>query len=137
MSTLNQKLSIIVGSEFVNTDSKSISSCFFKPPNDADLRIVYPDSVEALQKILKIVNEEHLLLLTSYDQKISPSVNVNKKGLIINFSRMNKIERIDTKNLIVHIQRGVTFEQIIPELKKVGVKLNVPACTIAGYLSHC
>ena len=74
-----------------------------------------------------MVNDEHLLLLTSYDQKISPSVNVNKKGLIINFSRMNKIERIDTKNLIVHIQRGVTFEQIIPELKKVGVKLNVPA----------
>ena len=52
--------------------------------------------------------------------------DLDREGIFIDFSRLNKIERIDTRNLVAHIERGVTWDQLNAELMPLGVKTYAP-----------
>ena len=55
-----------------------------------------------------------------------PKEDLEKEGILLDFSRMDQIERIDGPNLIAHVQRGVTWEQLNGELKKKGLRAVAP-----------
>ena len=127
MASIDQKLKLIVGNEFVTNDSDIMSEYFFVPPEENNFRLIFPETVEALQRIIKLASDEIMPVFSTYDTYFPDSVARHKRGILLDFKRMNKIERIDPKNLVAHIQRGVTFEQLIPELKRHDIKLSVPA----------
>ena len=47
-------------------------------------------------------------------------------ALVVDLSRMKKIVRIDTEHRISMVEPGVTFGELIPELKQKGLRLNMP-----------
>jgi FAD/FMN-containing dehydrogenase len=47
-------------------------------------------------------------------------------SIIIDLSSLKKITRIDTINRIAMIEAGVTFVELIPQLEKAGLRLNMP-----------
>jgi len=49
-------------------------------------------------------------------------------AVIVDLSEMKQIVRIDSRNRIVIIEPGVTFDQLLPELAKEGLRLTIPLC---------
>jgi FAD/FMN-containing dehydrogenase len=47
-------------------------------------------------------------------------------AVVVDLSSMKKIIRIDRPNRVAMVEPGVTFGELIPELKKEGLRLNVP-----------
>jgi FAD/FMN-containing dehydrogenase len=46
--------------------------------------------------------------------------------VIVDLSGLKKITRIDTANRIAMIEAGVTFGELIPQIEKAGLRLNMP-----------
>jgi FAD/FMN-containing dehydrogenase len=47
-------------------------------------------------------------------------------SVIVDLSSLKNIIRIDPKNRIAMIEPGVTFNELVPQLEKAGLRLNVP-----------
>ncbi|OGO18331.1 MAG: hypothetical protein A2Z02_02435 [Chloroflexi bacterium RBG_16_48_7] len=47
-------------------------------------------------------------------------------AIIVDMSGMNKIVSVDGRNRVAMIEPGVNFSQLIPELTKAGLRLNMP-----------
>jgi hypothetical protein len=50
----------------------------------------------------------------------------SQRGVIVDCSRMKRIMNIDSVNRCAMIETGVTYGELIPELKKHGLRLNIP-----------
>lgn len=64
-----------------------------------------------------------------------------KKGIVVVFTRMNKILKIDKKNLTVTVQPGVIWSNLENELKKEGLALRLypssaPGATVGGWIGE-
>lgn len=127
MSTLDERLWAIVGEEDLLKDTDAIAPYFKQPIEETELRVLLPEKVEEVQAILKLAREEGFPVFTTYDTFFPQEVAGFRKGFLLDFRRMNRIEKIDVKNLAVHIQRGVTYEQLAEELSRLGVKVLPPA----------
>ena len=101
----------ILGREAVVDSRQKILSYFQKPVEPGRLLAVSPKNTEEVQQILKFSHEENIPVFTTYDTYFNESIASFEKGILIDFKLMNNIEKIDKKNLMVHVQRGVTFEQ--------------------------
>jgi FAD/FMN-containing dehydrogenase len=47
-------------------------------------------------------------------------------AIIVDLSAMKKIIRVDRAHRVAMVEPGVTFEELIPELEKAGLRLNMP-----------
>ncbi len=64
-----------------------------------------------------------------------------KKGMVIDFFRLNKVIKIDKKKSTVTVQAGIIWEKLDKELKKNGLTLTTyptsyPASTVGGWLAQ-
>jgi hypothetical protein len=90
---------------------------------------ITPKDVDAVQKIVAWANETETALIPvssggpHYRGDTLPSA---PQAVIVDLSGMNAIARIDRRNRLALIQPGVTFAQLIPELKQQGLKINMP-----------
>jgi hypothetical protein len=130
---LADKLAKICGSKNVSNDpellenySKDLS--FF--PKKVPELVVWPSNTKAIEKIIKLAN-----LLKFSIVPISSGPRSRHHGdtiphedncIILDLSKMKKIIQIDEKNRVVRIEPGVTFGELMPKLKKKGLKLNIP-----------
>jgi FAD/FMN-containing dehydrogenase len=91
--------------------------------------VVQPESLDHIQGIIKLANET-----------LTPLVPVSSGGphfrgdtvpsdggaVIVDLSRMKEIIRTDPDHRITMVQPGVKYRDLIPELKKDGLRLNLP-----------
>ena len=105
--------------------------------------IAYPRNTEEVSNIVKFSNKNGLNIIhlggetnrvdgTKPDQK--------SKNLFISFSKMKKIIEIDTDNLILTVESGVTLKKIqqISQSKNLFFPVNIAPsdkCTIGGNIS--
>jgi FAD/FMN-containing dehydrogenase len=128
---LTKKLTEIVGSgnvvdnlivlhEFVRDHS------FVKPVKP--LCVVYPRNKEDVKGVIHFANEHKIPLIpvSSGPPHFRGDTVPREGGIIVNLSKMKKILRIDTRNRAVRVEPGVTFGELIPELEKFGLRLNMP-----------
>lgn len=116
----------IVGEENVTSDPARLASYFAAKPEPKKLVAVCPAETEEVQRIVEHCHNEAVPIFTSYDTYFPEEV-ASREGVLLDFHRMNRIERIDSKNLCVHVQRGVTFEQLEEALEPEGLTALVPA----------
>ena len=130
---LIQKLNQICGSknvvgnsEFLKYYSEDLDFLKGKIPK----LLVRASKTKQVIEILKLANIMKLTLVP-----VSSSSNLKHHGdtiprkensIIIDLTKMNKIISIDKKNRVVMVEPGVTFEQLIPKLKKKGLRLLTP-----------
>jgi FAD/FMN-containing dehydrogenase len=91
--------------------------------------VVKPRSADDVQRIVNWANETLTPLVpvsSGAPHFRGDTVPSTGGALIVDLSRMKKIVRIDTEHRIALIEPGVTFKELIPELEKEGLKLNLP-----------
>ena len=94
----------------------------------APLLLVYPESREEVQEIVRLANKSRVPLVpvSSGPPRFHGGTVPVQGGVLVNFSRMNRIVKIDSQNRCATVQPGVTFGQLVPELKKHGLRLSMP-----------
>ncbi len=92
--------------------------------------IVEPVSTEELQKLVRWANERKVALtpVSSGEPHFRGDTVPAHGGIVVDLRRMNRILRLDRRNRVALIEPGVTFAQLLPELKKEGLRLLMPPC---------
>ncbi len=128
-----QMLAKICGSKNLSSDpnilkkySKDLS--FF--PERTPKYVVWPSTAKNIEEILKLANSLKFSVIP-----ISSGTGARHHGdsiprkdncVVLDLSNMKKILNIDRKNRVVMIEPGVTFNELIPELQKKGLRLLLP-----------
>lgn len=120
------ELAAIAGEPSVFRDSGTLGAYFRTPVDTSRLLAVAPGSTEEVCRIVRACRNSGTALFTTYDT-FFPQDAAWRGGVLLDFCRMDRIERIDSKNLCVHIQRGVTFEQLEKALAPEGLTVLKPA----------
>ena len=130
------ELRTIVGAENVlkgTTGTQRFLRPGWKAPSWVSVR---PQSDEELQKIVNLARCNRIAILTANDRYFLEE-DLDKEGLFLNFDRMNEIEVIDANNLMAHVQRGVTWDQLNAALKAHGIKAAAPIAANSNSVAEC
>ncbi len=134
-----QNLTNICGSRNLSQEPKDLKEyskdlSFLK--GKSPLCIVWPSKSQDVAKIVKLANDLKFYVipvsLNSRFKQHGNSVPKKDNSIILNLSRMNKILSINRKNRVIMVEPGVTFEQLVPTLKKEGLKLLLPLMPTAS-----
>ncbi|MGY5854163.1 MAG: FAD-binding oxidoreductase, partial [Candidatus Thorarchaeota archaeon] len=91
--------------------------------------VVWPISTDEVVEIVTWANSNSVALVpvsSGGPRRRGSSTPKVDNAVIIDLSRMNKIIRVDTKNKVVMVEPGVTFEKLIPELRRNGLRPLMP-----------
>ncbi len=122
------KLTQLLGQEHVTADAERLSQYFYDGVPSLPLLAVFPRDAGQVSQIVQCARAESVPVFTRNDAKF-PCPLPASGGVILDFSRMNAIERIDERNLTATIQRGVTWEHLLKELEGRGLKTLLPAAS--------
>jgi len=84
--------------------------------------VVFVESVEEVQKVVKIANKHKTPIICrgAGTNTVGACVPVNG-GIVLNFSKMNKILELNTQNMTIKVQPGVT----VGEIQKIAEENNL------------
>jgi FAD/FMN-containing dehydrogenase len=96
--------------------------------DSSPLLAIYPENREELQGVVRLANEKKIPLIpvSSGPPRFHGDTVPTRGGVIVDFSKMKRIMNIDPSNRCAMIEAGVTYGELIPELKKHGLRLNIP-----------
>jgi hypothetical protein len=116
-----------VNSERTMLDQYSMDISFVKPIRpEAILKL---RNTADIQRLIKYANETltPLVPISSGPPHFRGDTVPSTGGaIIVDLSGMKKIIRIDRQNRVVMSEPGVTFDELIPEIAKEGLRLNMP-----------
>jgi FAD/FMN-containing dehydrogenase len=97
-------------------------------PGGSPQLLVYPESKEEVQGIVRLANESRMPLVpaSSGPPRFHGGTVPSRGGVIVDFGKMKRIMKIDPANRYIMVEPGVTYGELIPELKKQGLKLMTP-----------
>ena len=154
-SSIKAKLKTIVGDKYLSDDpvelycyshdlvSRALSWVDNKYRIMADL-VVKPDNADQVKSIIDLANEESLKIIprgagTSYGGQFLPI----EGGIILDFSRMNHIIKIDTEDNYAIVEPGVLYKDLGKVLRNTGRSYWIPCnpgsadvCTIGGMIAN-
>jgi len=128
---LKDRLAEIVGRDNIIDDPfllESYAKDYSFVSGRAPSLVVYPQNKDQVQKIVRIANEIKMPIVpvSSGPPRFHGDTVPCKGGIIVDFSKMKRIIKIDPINRYVIIEPGVTYGELIPELRKHGLRLNIP-----------
>ncbi|HJX12967.1 MAG TPA: FAD-binding oxidoreductase [Dehalococcoidales bacterium] len=91
--------------------------------------IVKPRSTKDVEKIVKLANDTRTPLVpvsSGFPHFRGDTVPGMGGAVIVDLSGMKKIIRVDRPNRVAMCEPGVTFGELIPAVKKEGLRLNLP-----------
>lgn len=99
----------------------------FMPHGHPEL-VVYPENSTDVQQIVRAANETltPLIPVSSGPPHFHGDTVPVGRGAIVDFSRMNRILEIDAVSRYTRIEPGVTYTDLIPELRKEGLRICTP-----------
>lgn len=110
-------------------------------PNLADA-VVFVETIEQVQEVVKIANKYMVPVICrgAGTNTVGACVPVHG-GIILNFSRMNKILDINKENMTARVQPGVIVGDLQNEVEKIGLfyppdPSNLKVSTIGGSIAQ-
>jgi hypothetical protein len=91
--------------------------------------VVKPANAEQVQKIVKLANESGTPLVpvsSGAPHFRGDTVPSAGGAVIVDLRRMNKVMFVDRPRRVAMVEPGVTFGELIPEVRKEGLRLNMP-----------
>jgi len=127
-----EKLVKIVGAKNVSSepailDEYSSDMSFVNPVRPAC--VVKPANTGEVQKIVNIANETQTPLVpvsSGPPHFRGDTVPGTGGAVVVDLSRMKKIIFVDRARRVAMVEPGVTFGELIPAVKKEGIRLNMP-----------
>ncbi|MFX0035087.1 MAG: FAD-binding oxidoreductase, partial [Candidatus Hermodarchaeota archaeon] len=147
MSTLYQKLARIVSEKRISDDiyvrhaySRNVSSNLQGIPDI----IIRPKSTEEISEILKIANDENIPVIPrgGGDCEFGGSKPIGDNGIILDTKSMDNILNLDTDNLVVTVDTGISWAKLNEYLSHYGLYTGClgpgsgMVSSIGGGLSH-
>ncbi len=89
---------------------------------------VYPRTRADVQNIVREANKTQtpLVAVSSGPPHFHGDTVPSRGGVIVDFSRMNRIVKIDPVERYAMVEPGVTYGELIPALRAQGLRLNMP-----------
>jgi hypothetical protein len=87
------------------------------------LALVKPRSFEEIEGLIKTANRSGLALYTPMPYGLEP----NRQGIIVDQSLMDRVWSLDSKRLFAVIEPGVTWEQLLPQVEALNLRMALPA----------
>jgi len=128
--SIKSDLAKIVGKDYV-TDSmeerKAYSTDYsLLPPGLPDV-VVWPETSEQVGKIVTWCNDKNIPVVPVSSKIHFHGCTIPKQGgVLVDLSRMNKIQEIDLDNRLARVEAGVTWEQFVAALEKKGMRTIMP-----------
>jgi FAD/FMN-containing dehydrogenase len=91
--------------------------------------VIWPMSTDEVVEIVTWANKNSVALVpvsSGGPRRRGSSLPKVENAVVVDLSKMNQILRIDMKNKVVMVEPGVTYGQLIPELKKHGLRPLMP-----------
>ncbi len=126
LSEIDDKLKNLLGRRYIAGNAEEVSRFFRSGVSSTNLAVAYAKTHHEVQEIVKASNEAGTAVFTNYEKYLPEEVS-GETGVIVDFRDMKEIERLDAKNLMAHIQCGLTFDEFQKELKKNDLKIQTPA----------
>lgn len=104
--------------------------------------VVFPETIDEVQKILSFANENKVpVVARGAGTNLVGACIPEKGGIILNFSRMNKILDVNKTNMTAVVQAGATVGEIQKTVEKVGLFFppdpsNLRVSTIGGAIAQ-
>lgn len=103
--------------------------------------VVFVETIEQVQQIVKLAYENEIPIIPrGAGTNLAGACIVKKGGIVLNFSKMNKILEINTENLTATVQPGVVVGKLQEEVEKLGLfyppdPSNLKVSTIGGSIA--
>lgn len=103
--------------------------------------VVFVETVEQVQQLVKLAYENEIPIIPrGAGTNLVGACIVKKGGIVLNFSKMNKILGINAENLTATVQSGVVIGKLREEVEKVGLfyppdPSNLAVSTIGGSIA--
>ncbi len=124
------KIASVVGEDNVLTDEENLSRYRKGGPvsGGEPVCVVKPRDARAVRMLIKLARLEGLNLVfrSSAPPSLSGASVPKGEAVIVDMSAMDSVIRLDRRNKVVLIEPGVTYEKLIPEAEKVGLKVLMP-----------
>ena len=127
-----EKLSKIVGARNISFDQATLEEYSRDMSFVNSIRplcVVKPTKADDVEKIVKLANETRtpLVPVSSGSPHFRGDTVPSAGGsVIVDLSRMNKVMFVDRPRRVCMVEPGVTFSDLIPAVKKEGLRLNMP-----------
>jgi len=125
LSDIVGKASLSIREEELQAYSRDLS--FMK--GSVPFAVVRPHSRGEIQEIVRAANREGFALVPvssappHFRGDTVPQVG---EAVIVDLSEMKRIIRVDGRHKVALMEPGVTFEELIPELERAGLRPNMP-----------
>ena len=116
----------ILGKDNMSNSEEIISAYSGK---ESPSLVVWPTCTEEIVKLVKWANRNAIPLIpvSSAGPKLrGSSLPKVKNAIAVDLNKMRKILRIDAKNKVAMIEPGITYDHLISELKKEGLRPLMP-----------
>lgn len=128
--SIRERLTAIVGAERVRTNAKTLEKYSkdqsFVRPCLPDY-VVFAESVREVEDVLKAANDTKTPIVpVSSGMNLRGAAIPKEGGIILDLSRMNKVEQINDREGWAVIEPGVTYGQLAEELKKHNLRVMMP-----------
>ncbi|MHA1276279.1 MAG: FAD-binding oxidoreductase [Candidatus Helarchaeota archaeon] len=110
------------GNDTINLRRGNESSMFVSPP----LAVILPESAEEIQRIVKLLNEVGIKFKAQSTGLGCHNCVSSENVIIFDLRRMNKIRKIDAKNMYAVIEPYVTGATLQAELIKFSLNCHMP-----------
>lgn len=103
--------------------------------------VVFVETVEQVQQIMKLAWENEIAVVArGAGTNLVGACIVKKGGIVLNFSKMNKILEVNSENLTARVQPGVVIGNLQTEAEKLGLfyppdPSNLKVSTIGGSIA--
>ena len=91
--------------------------------------VVWPLNTKIVEKVLRLANKTGFAIIpisSDGPRHHGDTIPQRENSIILNLSKMKKILNIDKKNRVVMVEPGVKFDELIPKLRKKGLRLLLP-----------
>jgi len=128
--SIHERLKAVVGAERVSMDPKTLEKYSkdqsFVRPCLPDY-VVFTESVGEVEDVLKAANDTKTPVVpVSSGMNLRGAAIPKEGGIILDLSRMNKVEQINDREGWVVIEPGVTYGQLAEELEKRDLRVMMP-----------
>ncbi len=115
-----------IDEELLKNYSKDLSFL----PGKSPICIVWPSKTKEIQRTIKLANQLYFSLIPvsskGYLRQNGDTIPRKENSVILDLSKMNRILDVDKKNRVIMIEPGVTYGELVPLLKKKGLRLSLP-----------
>ncbi len=103
--------------------------------------VVFPETIEEVQKVVKLAKKYKMpVICRGAGTNVVGACKTPKGGIVLNFSKMNKILEINNENMTARVQPGVIVGDLQSEVEKTGLfyppdPSNLKVSTIGGSIA--